>query len=73
MTDRISLLIVTIWQMIIYFDEISVHLSMTIELYDKPRVREIRNDGNDGVGSSGSSKKGKESPSIIDHKEPLSP
>jgi hypothetical protein len=54
--------------MIIYFDEISMHLSMAIELYDKPHVREIRNVGNDGVGSSGSSKKGKESPSIIDHK-----
>jgi hypothetical protein len=59
--------------MIIYFDEISMHLSMTIELYDKPHVREIRsvgNDGvgNDGVGSSVSSKKGKESPSIMDHK-----
>ena len=54
--------------MIIYFDEISKHLSMAIELYDKPHVREIHNVGNDGVGSSGSIKKEKESPSIIDHK-----
>jgi hypothetical protein len=54
--------------MIIYFDEISLHLPMAIELYDKPHVGEIRNVGDDGVGSSGSSKKGKESPRIIDHK-----
>jgi HSP20 family protein len=45
--------------MIIYFDEISMHLSMAIELYDKPPVSEIRNVGNDGVGSSVSSKKRK--------------
>jgi HSP20 family protein len=50
--------------------------SMTIELDDKPRVRRSRNIRNDGVGSSGSSKKRKEvskykRPQITSEREPL--
>ena len=50
--------------------------SITIELDDKPRVRRSRNIRNDGVGSSGSSKKRKEvskynRPQITPEREPL--
>ncbi len=50
--------------------------SMTIELDDKPRVRRSRNIRNDGVSSSGSSKKRKEvskynRPQITSEREPL--
>ena len=50
--------------------------SMTIELDDKPRVREIRNVRNDGVGSSGSSRERKgvskyNSPQITSERESL--
>jgi HSP20 family protein len=50
--------------------------SMTVELDDKPRVRRSRNIRNDGVGSSGNSKKRKEvskynGPQITSQREPL--